>query len=77
MEFVEAPPFTRFLKDYLSDDQYLAMQRLLTLNPALGISCQTRVVFVSYAGPTSGGAKAAGAAYELFITIFRQIIKFG
>src|SRR5262245_11878136 len=36
MEFVEAPPFTRFLKDYLSDDQYLAMQHLLTQNPALG-----------------------------------------
>jgi hypothetical protein len=36
MEFVEAPAFTRFLKDYLNDDQYFALQHLLTQNPALG-----------------------------------------
>jgi hypothetical protein len=36
MEFVEAPPFTRHLPEYLSEDGYKDLQTRLGANPALG-----------------------------------------
>ena len=36
MEFIEAPAFTRHLSDYLSDDEYRAVQEELGTNPELG-----------------------------------------
>ena len=36
MEFFEAPPFTRFLRDYLADEEYRSLQHLLAQNPELG-----------------------------------------
>ena len=36
MEFIEAPAFTRHVGDYLDDDDYRALQTLLTENPAAG-----------------------------------------
>jgi hypothetical protein len=36
MEFVEAPPFTRHLPDYLNDDGYRELQARLAANPDLG-----------------------------------------
>ena len=36
MEFIEAPPFTRYLPDYLSDDDYRRLQARLGANPELG-----------------------------------------
>lgn len=36
MEFIEAPPFTRRLPDYLSDDEYAALQWALALRPEAG-----------------------------------------
>jgi hypothetical protein len=36
MEFIEAPAFTRHLSDYLSDDEYRAVQEELVTNPELG-----------------------------------------
>src|SRR5258708_34995785 len=36
MEFIEAPAFTRHLSDYLSDDEYRALQAELGTNPELG-----------------------------------------
>jgi hypothetical protein len=36
MEFVEAPAFTLYLSDYLSDDAYRELQNRLAANPALG-----------------------------------------
>ena len=36
MEFIEAPAFTRHLHEYLEDDGYRALQRVLAANPELG-----------------------------------------
>jgi hypothetical protein len=36
VEFFEAPPFTRFVQDYLSDEEYRALQRILAQNPEMG-----------------------------------------
>lgn len=36
MEFFEAPAFTRFLREYLNDEEYRSLQQLLAVNPELG-----------------------------------------
>jgi hypothetical protein len=36
MEFIEAPPFTRHLSDYLNDDDYRELQAKLGANPEHG-----------------------------------------
>jgi hypothetical protein len=36
MEFIEAPAFTRHVRDYLTDDDYRELQIKLALNPELG-----------------------------------------
>jgi len=36
MEFIEAPAFTRYLQDYLSDEDYRKLQANLGANPELG-----------------------------------------
>jgi len=36
MEFIEAPAFTRYLSDYLDDDDYSRLQNQLAANPDLG-----------------------------------------
>lgn len=36
MEFIEAPPFTRLVSDYLADDEYGELQNRLGANPNLG-----------------------------------------
>ena len=36
MEFFEAPPFTRYLRDYMADEEYVSLQFLLAQNPQLG-----------------------------------------
>jgi hypothetical protein len=36
MEFVEAPPFTRHLPEYLNEDGYRELQTRLAANPELG-----------------------------------------
>jgi hypothetical protein len=36
MEFFEAPAFTRYLRDYLTDEEYRSLQSLLAQNPELG-----------------------------------------
>jgi hypothetical protein len=36
MEFIEAPAFTRYLSDYLTDDEYRRLQTLLTVDPERG-----------------------------------------
>ena len=37
MEFFEAPPFTRYLREYLVDEEYRNLQHLLAQNPELGV----------------------------------------
>ena len=36
MEFIEAPAFTRYVSDYLDDDNYREMQNELARNPEAG-----------------------------------------
>jgi hypothetical protein len=36
MEFIEAPAFSRYLSDYLGDDEYRALQNQLGLGPDRG-----------------------------------------
>ena len=36
MEFIEAPPFTRHLSEYLSEDAYRELQACLSANPETG-----------------------------------------
>lgn len=36
MEFVEAPAFTKFVPNYLKDDEYAALQRYLERDPQAG-----------------------------------------
>jgi len=36
MEFIEAPAFTRYLSDYLGDDEYRALQKQLGFGPDRG-----------------------------------------
>ena len=36
MEFFEASPFTRYLRDYMADEEYVSLQYLLAQNPQLG-----------------------------------------
>lgn len=36
MEFIEAPAFTRYVADYLDDDEYRALQMRLAESPELG-----------------------------------------
>jgi len=36
MEFIEAPAFTRYLSEYLTDDEYLRLQILLNIDPERG-----------------------------------------
>jgi hypothetical protein len=35
-KFVEAPAFTRHVHEYLSDDEYAALQQFLAINPEAG-----------------------------------------
>jgi hypothetical protein len=36
MEFIEAPAFTRHLKDYLTDDEFRKLQARLGIDPEIG-----------------------------------------
>src|SRR5260370_16918054 len=36
MEFIEAPAFSRYVSDYLADEEYRELQGRLALNPELG-----------------------------------------
>lgn len=36
MEFIEAPAFSSYVREYLDDDGYRGLQHRLTLNPDLG-----------------------------------------
>lgn len=36
VEFIETPGFTRLVRDYLTDEEYRALQNILAENPELG-----------------------------------------
>lgn len=76
MEFFEAPPFTRYLRDYLADEEY-NLQYLLAQNPELGDMMPGTAAFASCAGRTSIGAKDGEEACGLSITTLPQNSRFG
>jgi hypothetical protein len=62
LEFIEAPPFTRLLPDYLSDDDYGELQIHLAKNPEAGEIIQGTGGFrkVRWADPRRGQGRRGG-----------------
>jgi hypothetical protein len=62
LEFIEAPPFTRLLPDYLSDDDYGELQIHLAKNPEAGEIIQGTGGFrkVRWADPRRGRGRRGG-----------------
>ena len=77
MEFIEAPAFTRYISDYLGDDDYRKLQSQLATNPDSGDLIPGTEVSESCAGPTQGAARAAEAVYGSSITTSCLINRFG
>ena len=66
--FVELPAFERLRSEYLDDESFRAMQNALMDDPSAGGAFKGQVVFASFAGRTSGAARASAAACELYIS---------
>lgn len=62
--FVELPPFEHFRADYLDDDAFLKLQRLLILNPEAGALIPGTGGFGSCALLTNGVEKGSVAVCE-------------
>ncbi len=77
MEFFEAPPFTRYLRDYMADEEYVSLQFLLAQNPQLGDVMPERAVSANYAGRTHEGARGGEADSGSSTTTSRRISRFG
>lgn len=67
--FVEAPPFTRLLADYLTDEAYRALQTALLEDPELGDVVPGTGGFRKLRWPDSrrGKGKRGGAAGDLLL----------
>lgn len=74
MVFIEAAPFTKYLRDYLNDNEYSELQSFLIKQPEAGDLIQVQVGCVNYAGAwiTRVNAEELG----LFITGRYQKTKF-
>ena len=57
--FVELPPFERYRADYLDDDAFLRLQRLLMANPEAGAVISAPVVYGSCALSTKAWEREA------------------
>jgi hypothetical protein len=73
MEFIEAPAFTRHLSDYLSDDEYRAVQEELGTNPELG----DLMPGIGGFRKMRGAVRVAEVGCELSITTSSRIIRYG
>ena len=62
MEFIEAPFFTQFLAEYLSDDEYRELQRHLAKHPEAGDVIQGTGGFrkMRWADPRRGQGRRGG-----------------
>ena len=58
--FVETKLFTRLIDEYLSDDEYAALQLSLAVTPRPGTSLKAQAVFAKCAGPAVVAASAVG-----------------
>ena len=77
MEFIEAPAFTRHLSDYLSDDEYRAVQEELGTNPELGDLMPGTGGFRKLRWRMRGAVRVAEVGCELSITTSSRIIRYG
>jgi hypothetical protein len=62
MEFIEAPAFTRYISDYLSDDDYRELQSKLASNPDAGAVMPGTGGFrkLRWADPSRGKGRRSG-----------------
>ena len=62
MEFLEAPAFTKYVHEYLNDDQYRGLQEALARNPELGDVMPGTGGFrkIRFADPRRGKGKRGG-----------------
>ena len=67
--FVELPPFEHFRSDYLDDDAFLKLQRLLMLNPEAGalIPGTGGLRKLRFADERRGKGKRGGFASDLLL----------
>lgn len=76
MEFVEAPAFTRYVSDYLGDDDYLALQNQLAANPELGDLMPGTGGFrkLRWTDPQRGKGKRGGLRIIYYYFLSDQVI---
>jgi hypothetical protein len=60
LTFVETKLFTSLVHDYLSDDEYAALQHALADNPEAGDLIRVLVASASFAGGSPAVASVAG-----------------
>lgn len=62
MEFIEAPAFSRYLREYLGDEDYRSLQQELAANPELGDVMQGTGGFRKFrwADPRRGKGRRGG-----------------
>jgi hypothetical protein len=77
MEFVEAPPFTRHLADYLNEESYRELQACLAANPEAGDLMPGTGGFRKLRWGMRGAAKDEEVDCELFTTTSSPAIKSG
>jgi hypothetical protein len=72
MEFIEAPAFTRYVSEYLTDDDYRQLQNQLANNPELGDLMPGTGGFrkLRWADPRRGKGRRGGlrVIYYYFLT---------
>jgi len=72
VEFIEAPAFTQFVGEYLSDDGYRELQGHLLLDPEAG-----EVIPGTGGGRTSVAERESGAGSASSTTTSRATVKSG
>src|SRR5579863_9696253 len=76
MEFIEAPAFTRYVAQYLDDDEYRLLQNRLAINPDLGDVMPGTGGFrkLRWADPKRGKGRRGGLRIIYFYFIGQQQI---
>lgn len=74
MVFVETPPFTRLLGDYLNDDEYRELQQYLLENPQTGSVIQGTGGVRKMRWSAKGQGKSGGVRVIYFCHVERDRI---
>jgi len=77
MEFVEAPPFTRHISEYLNEDAYRKLQARLSENPEMGDLMPGTGGFRKMRWADARRSKGGGVGCGLFTSTSPPIIKSG